>query len=259
MSRIRIVAYQSPGPHRRTWTGGERQRFTFGAQATASIPLVGRDGRPPRHISRLMGRVGVARGEVQLENLSRSHGLVTRRWGHGAAADHELPARREGPVVQTLSTGLWWVRNGAQRTDSGTVRLPFDDETCWLLVQVVRADGDQAAWPDSGAVPGTIMTGTLAAGPRPDEERRLPPAAREALGLIFDEFLSFPPRVAPAPKSDRELRERHGRDFSQRRSEIRRFAIEAGYAGQHVDGELLAWLIAAEHLLPGEVAGYPWG
>jgi hypothetical protein len=215
----------------------ESRPVVFGSSPDAEARLVSADGGVLPHVSSRAGRIFVERNEVYLENISRSHGLMCRRWGHSEVNDIELPRRREGTIVVTLTPGLWWIRNGRSHTRSGAERQPFDGEVCWLLVDIADADDEAPAADPGGTSP---LYERPATAPRP----RLTEAQLKAVAAIFCEYLSFPPRIHPVMQTDVMLREQMGAGLSQRRSEIKRFAHANGFTGGAVDAQLLAWLLA---------------
>ncbi|WP_133241712.1 hypothetical protein [Microbacterium sp. Gd 4-13] len=217
----------------------------FGSSSRSRVRLVNAEGETYTHISSRAGRLALFDGVVYLENLSQTHGLVYRRWGFGEANDTEIPAGLHGHAARrALGDGLWWVRNGKARTQTLQLQHPRNEDSCWLLFEVMSS-GEPIPAPQG------ISTGTgdLAISPPVVHTRvELTPPHLTTIAHIFREFLSLRPCVSPRPLTDATLRNLTQRSFSQRRSEVRRVATDGGYPGTWVDEGMLAWFLNREHL-----------
>ncbi|MEV7769493.1 hypothetical protein [Microbacterium sp. NPDC086615] len=217
----------------------------FGSSSRSRVRLVNAAGETYEHISSRAGRLALFDGVVYLENLSQNHGLVYRRWGFGEANDTEIPAGLVGHAARrALGDGLWWVRNGRAHTRTLQLRHPRDEDSCWLLVEVMSL-GEPVRTPQG--IP--TGTGDLAILPPVVHARvELTAPHLTTIAHIFREFLSLRPCVSPRPLTDATLRNLTQRSFSQRRSEVRRMATNGGYPGRWVDEGMLAWFLNREHL-----------
>lgn len=191
-------------------------------------------------VSYAAGLVEVDAGEVYLRNTSTRHSLVYRSWGFGEANEMEIPP---AGARAWLAPGLWWVRNGTGHTSSGKTRRPQQSEVAWLLVQVFPG----AYLPAPARPPSARSTAPLTdSGELPTLSFK--DAHLGALAHILEDFLTLRPRLSPAPHNDADLKRVTGTDWSQRRSEIRSMARDAGFRGNNVDETMLAWLLRAQYL-----------
>lgn len=241
-------------PWRRIAVGGN---LTFGSSPNNTVRLAdSQDSRIP-NLSSHAGVIHHSARHVVLQNRSYSHELVVRAWGASLSGDHILPCRvsRNERPFKILDPGLWWVRNGNTWRDGRRSRDLRPHEVAWVLVEIapdppmqVQAQA-QASGPGGDQARAGVGTNTVPSGSIAPlfDGFRLTPGQHEAFVLCFREHLAIPPVLAPVPLDGAATLRAHGKDFSQRRSEILSAARKAGYSG-YLDGELLSWVIRNGHL-----------
>lgn len=226
-----------------------RTRVVLGRRAQIRLPHV--DGHENVFLSREAFVVGIdAGGRAYVENRSRVHELIVRRWGSGAFGDEPIARRGGGSLPMILGGGAHWIRNG--RTwdpDEGRYGpARGDDRSSWALIEV-GYEGDPAD--DEPADSASPAEATFVRS-EPAPEWDLQDSQLRAVLIYFSQFLSCPPTVSPRVATD-ALAERQAPPSLEwsRLDHLLASATRRGFTGSRP--ELLGWLVAEGHVRPASV------